>query len=428
MIVCMMPVFSGFAQNQNPSNLTRSAYTRYGFGKLGSVGNATNRAMGDLGIAVVSNSSTNLYNPASLTAIDTLTMLVEAGLNAEWQFASENGAHQSDFNAGFNYFSMHFPLWHNFAGAFSLTPYSMVGYYYGNKSEEPVDNSLIKNDTLVYTNAFEGKGGLQKVMASIAWRPITTKKQSLNIGLSAAYIYGTVSHAGSLYISSAQGQSTFSTREFTAKGVELTAGVQYLYRLNAKKHLIFGATFSPETKLNVNSETYKISNTDTISTSSKFKVGSPMKMGFGVSYLVERKLLVGAEFSIENWGNVTGLDANLQKTDGIYKNISKFAAGVDYQPSVFNQNYWKTCHYRAGLNVKNSYIETYGSQNTQYTLSCGVGFPVGITASRRKSLVNLSAEFIHNQPSKSGMLKEDYINLTLGLTFNETMFFRNRLR
>ena len=136
---------------------------------------------------------------------------------------------------------------------------------------------------------------------------------------------------------------------------------------------------------------------------------------------------VGAEFTFDNWSKVAGLDANLQKTDGIYQNIYKFAAGVEYQPSVFNQNYFKTCRYRAGANVKKSYIETYGSQNTEFTISAGLGMPIGLTA-RRRSLINLAVEYTHVQPSKSDMLKEDYVNLVFGFTFNEIMFFRNRLR
>ena len=156
--VFMLSVSVADAQNQNPSNLTNSAYTRYGFGKLGNVGNAATKAMGDLGVVASSNSYTNLFNPASLTAIDTLTMLVEAGLNAEWQFSTENGKHQSDFNSGFNYLSFHFPLWRNFAGALSLTPYSMVGYYFGDTQKIPLENSISKVDTLSYSNSYQGNG------------------------------------------------------------------------------------------------------------------------------------------------------------------------------------------------------------------------------------------------------------------------------
>lgn len=424
---CLCSVFAGFAQNSNPSNLTNSAYTRYGFGKMGSVGNAATRAMGDLGVVAYSNTFTNLYNPASLTAIDTLTMLVDAGLNGEWQFSSENGNHQSDFNSGFNYLSLHFPLWNRFAGAVSLTPYSMVGYYYGDVQKTPIDNTIVTNDTLKYSNTYQGNGGLQRIMASIGWRPIAKKSHTLNLGLNAGFIYGTVSHGGAITISSSQGQSTAVTRSFTAKGLELTAGLQYLYRINGDKMILIGGTFSPETPIKVHAENLKYTNTDTLSINERFNVSSPLKLGIGASYIVERKLQIGAEFSMENWGNVAGLNANLAKSDDIYKNITKFAAGIEYQPSVFNQNYFKTCHYRAGFNVKNSYIETYGSQNTEYTLSAGLGLPVGLT-SRRRSIVNLALEYIHVQPSKSDMLVENYVNLSVGITFNEMMFFRNKLR
>ena len=68
----MMPMV---AQNLNTSNLTSSPYNRYGYGRLGSMGNTVTRSMGDVGIAIRSNQYTILANPASLTAIDTLSML-----------------------------------------------------------------------------------------------------------------------------------------------------------------------------------------------------------------------------------------------------------------------------------------------------------------------------------------------------------------
>lgn len=423
----MLPVSAAMAQNENPSNLTSSAYTRYGFGKLGSVSNASTRAMGDIGVVAYSNSFTNLYNPASLTAIDTLTMLVEAGFNGEWQFTSENGKHQKDFNSGFNYLSFHFPLWNRFAGALSLTPYSMVGYYYGTTTKNPIDNSISTTDTLSYTNNYQGTGGLQKIMASIGWRPIKGKNDMLNVGLNIALITGSVSHAGSVSITSGQAHNTYITRGYSAKGLDLGLGVQYLRRLSIDRTLLFGATFSPKTPIKVSADNIKIAYQDTISVHERFNVSAPMKFGIGAAYHIDRKLQVGAEYSLENWSKVAGLDANMKKTDDIYKNINKFAVGVEYQPSTFNQSYFKTCRYRAGLNFKNSYIETFGSQSNEYTASVGIGMPVGLM-SRRRSLLNLSVEYTHLQPSDSKLMSEDYINITLGVTFNEMMFFRNRLR
>ena len=416
-----------FAQDLNPSNLTNSPYTRYGVGKLGSMGNASTKAMGDLSVVAYSGSFTNLYNPASLVAIDTLTCLVEAGLNAEWQFSKEDGKTQTDVNAGFNYASMHFPLWRNFAGALSITPYSMVGYYYGVENKIPLESALIKNDTLAYNNYYEGSGGLQRVMMSVGWRPISTKKQMLNVGLNLGYIFGTISHTGIVLISSGQAESTAINRTFNASGLEVGLGVQYIHRLAGDKSLLLGATFYPKTPIRARTQNITFSSSDSIVVEDKFWMDSPTKIGFGVSYIIDRKLQVGGEFTFDNWSKVAGLDAYLQKTDGIYKNVYKFAAGIEYQPSVFNQNYFKTCRYRAGANFKKSYIETYGSQNTEFTASVGIGLPIGLTA-RRRSLINLAAEYTHVAPSKSGMLTEDYINITFGFTFNEMMFFRNRLR
>lgn len=412
------------AQDMNPSNLTNSPYSRYGMGKLGSVGNTSTRAMGDIGIALRTSSFTNLANPASLTAIDTLTMLFDTGLTAEWASFSENGARSIDWNAGFAYMSFHFPLWRNFAMSVSLTPYTMVGYGYGGEEKIEIEGGVTSKDSLKYSNSYAGDGGLSKMMMGLGWRPINTRTSMLSLGVNAAYIFGTVQHAGSISISTGQGQSTITTREFTARGLELGTGLQYQQKLSATRSLIFGATYSPSTPIKVDAQNLKYTGGDTLSFDSKMSLRAPMKMGVGVAYQIDRKLIASGEFSFENWSKVAGLDANLQKKDDIYKNISKFAVGLEYQPEIYSQNYLKTVRYRLGANYKTSYIDVYGSENREYTVSAGFGFPLR----NRRSILNLSAEYTHLQPSNSQMLSEDYLRFTFGITFNELMFFRNKLR
>lgn len=425
--ICMIwASATGFAQNMNPSNLTASPYTRYGFGKLGTVGNASTRAMGDVGIAVRTNQYTNLYNPASLTAIDTLTLLFDVGIDAEWYTVSENGKHEQDWNAGFSYMTFHFPLWNRFAGAIAYTPYSMVGYEYGNEAETPIDNTLINSDTLVYSNTNSGSGGLQHFQLALAWEPVKTRTQTMSLGLKAGYICGTVTHSGSMYVSSGQSNSTYVNRDFSARGWDLLLGVQYSRLLSPSRRVIVGATFSPRTHIGVDSEVIKYSGTDTIgqNMTKNLSLSAPMKAGGGVTYQIDRKLTVSAEYSFENWKNVAGLDANLNKQDGVYRNITRVAAGAEYRPKVYSQSYLQTCLYRAGVSYKNSYIESYGSSNKELSVTCGVAFPT----LNKRSLLSISAAYTRIQPSKSGMLSENYLHLTLGVTFNEMMFYRSRLR
>lgn len=425
MVIMTMSAFGVYAQNQNPSNLSSSPYTRYGFGRMGSVGNVTTRSMGEIGIGLRSNTYTNLYNPASLTAIDTLTMIFDTAIEAQMFSQQENENSTSNWDAGLGYMSFHFPLWGGWAGAISYSPYSMVGYQYGYEVEMPINNDLINNDTLVYSNNFSGTGGLQKFQLSLAWEPFKSKMNKISIGVNAGYICGNVSHAGSMYVSSGQANSTYSTREYTAKGFDATAGIQYSHNISADRKMTLGAIFSPRTPISVDTEVLKYTSNDVNDTiSNSFDVSAPLRVGIGFSLDLSKNLMLGVDYLFENWEKVAGLNANLEKTDGIYKNMSKFAVGIDYIPSTRTNSYFKACHYRAGFNVKKSYIETYGSQNSEYNVTCGISAPV----LNQRSTLNLAAGFTHVQPAKSGMLKEDYISFSLGITFNEMMFFRRQLR
>ncbi len=421
-LVCAAGVMA-YGQNLNPSNLTNSPYSRYGFGKMETVGNSATRAMGGVGISLRNSMITNLANPASYTAIDTLTMLFDMGAKADLASFSENGQRENDWNAGFTSFSFQFPLWHNFAMAVAFAPYSTVGYSYGYTEQELLDGGLTAADTLLYTNSYSGSGGTNRFMAGIGWRAYSNKKFELNVGANVGYIFGTASHTGTFYIYSGQGQNTVISREFTTRGWDLTLGIQALQRISPRRALVYGLTFSPKTKLSIDSENLKYSNTDSTYNAQRFNLYTPLRAGVGISYIQERKWNVGAEFSFENWGKVAGLDVNLQKSNDVYKNIAKFAVGMEYQPEIYSRNYLKTVRYRAGAQVKNSYLNLNGSKNMEYTVSAGCGFPIN-----KRSLINFSAGYTRVEPSRSGLMSEDYLSLTLGLTFNEIMFFRDKLK
>lgn len=414
------------AQNSNPSNLTSSPYTRYGFGKLGTVGNASTRALGDAGIALRTNQYTNLYNPASLTAIDTLTMLFDVALDAEWFTANENGTKESDWNAGFSYMSFHFPLWNRFAGAIAYSPYSMVGYEYGNEIETPIENALTNNDTLVYSNTYSGNGGLQHFQLSMAWNPIKTRTFQWNLGATAGYICGTVDHTGYISVTSGQSKSTYVSRNYSCIGWDLLLGTQLTRQLTPGRTMTLGATFSPRTHIGCDSKVVKYSGTDSIGedVNNSISLSAPMKFGVGLSYQIERKLTITGEYAFENWAKVAGLDANMKKSDDIYQNINRISAGIEYRPRTYAQSYMQVCTYRAGVSVKDSYVKTFGNQR-EMTATCGLGMPCGIG---KRSLINFAVSYTHLNKAKGSALSENYLHLTLGITFNETMFYRSRLK
>ncbi|MBO4753415.1 MAG: hypothetical protein J5543_02385 [Bacteroidales bacterium] len=411
------------AQNLNTSNLTSSPYNRYGYGRLGSTGNTVTRSMGDVGIAIRSNQYTTLANPASLTAIDTLTMIFSVGLDAQYGMYSEEGASSSKWDAGFSYMSFQMPLWRNFAMSLSFTPYSMVGYYYGTSDSVAIHSPTVRHDTLTYSSLHQGLGGINNFMLGMGWRAFHNKRVDFNVGFNAGWLFGTIEHDGSLATSS-QASSTHLSYEATVRGLHLQFGAQYTQRFKATHSVTVGATYTPRLNLSVDTETMKYS-ADTISRNERYRsaVKLPMKWGVGISYNIARKLTVTAEYERTMWDEVAGLNTEFQAEEGVFNTTQRIAAGVEYQPKVLTNKYLKICRYRAGMSAKSNYLRVNGNALREYNGNLGMSFPIN-----RRSAFDLGLGYSTVRSKGGNMVKENYLTINLGLTFNEMMFFRGRLR
>ncbi|MDE6037169.1 MAG: hypothetical protein K2G05_02785, partial [Duncaniella sp.] len=88
--------------------------------------------------------------------------------------------------------------------------------------------------------------------------------------------------------------------------------------------------------------------------------------------------------------------------------------------------YFKRVTYRAGAFYNRDYIMVGDNHVRDYGVSCGFGLPA--SGAYHKTLVNLGFEFRQRQSTPNPMLKEKYFNITLGVNFNGTWFYRNKLR
>ncbi len=411
------------AQNLNPSNLSSSPYNRYGYGRMGSVGNTVTRSMGDVGIAVRSNQYTTLANPASLTAIDTLTMIFTVGLDAQLGTYVEDGSRNSKWDAGFSGMSFQAPLWRNFAMSLSLSPYSMVGYYYGSADKMEVQNPTQPHDTLTYGSTHTGVGGINNFMFGLGWRPFRTKMQELSVGANVGWLFGQIQHASTLS-TSAQANNTFVMYDASVRALYLQFGAQYTCRFDATHSLTLGAIYAPELNMDVNASTVKYS-TDTIMTSDKIRDGirQPMRYGVGLTYNMARKLTITGEYEMTKWGKVAGLNTQMSLQDGVFNDAYRMAFGVEYLPKTATNNFFKACRYRFGANYKTSYLKVNGKELREFGATLGMSMPVN-----KRSALDLGVGYQSLLPEGGSMVKENYLTLNLGITFNEMMFFRNMLR
>ena len=155
-LVLLTPLFL-MAQQLN------SPYSRFGYGVLDQATFGQTKGMGGVGIGVRENNMINAVNPASYSAVDTMTMLFDFGLNASTSLLKQGSASLSTTDGGLDYVSMKIPLKRWWGAAFGLYPISKVGYTYS------FENELGNGDK--YTGTYTGSGGLNTVFlgAGIQW-------------------------------------------------------------------------------------------------------------------------------------------------------------------------------------------------------------------------------------------------------------------
>lgn len=405
-----------FAQNN-----TNSPYTRYGYGEIANRSLGAGRAMGGLGVGLRMPNQINPMNPASYSAMDSLTFLFDFGVMAQFSWFKDGlGKKQNDMNGNIEYLAMQFPLAKGLGMSVGLIPFSHVGYDFMAKA---TDNPSA-NDQLYYIERYKGNGSLSEIYAGLAY---DLWKKRLSIGVNVGYMFGTLTHSGETdSIASTGSDKNYWNKRIKINDVKFDLGVHYTHPLSKTDNLVLGAVFSPGKKMNSESTNIRWVNVESQGDTIKnqgFEI--PNSFGFGVSYNRTNKFTVGADVQLQQWKDAKFFDKSNQ-----FKNRMRVALGGEYIPNMYERNYFKRVKYRAGLHYSNSYlkVDARDAMNNvqkgsykEYGASLGLGFPLV----DYRSVINFSLEYVKVKPELKAMIDEQYFRITLNLTFNE-MWFRKR--
>ncbi len=393
---------------------TNSPYSQYGLGLLADQSQGFSRGMNGAGLGLRMGNIVNTLNPASYSAIDSLTMIFDMGVSGQLTNFKENQVKVNARNANFDYAVGCFRLFPRVGMAFGILPYSNMGFKY--TVEKYLDST---NGTI--TETYNGDGGLHKVFGGIGWR----MTNFLSVGANVSYLWGTLNHgmvtSSTTYINSLQRSYEVQVSSYT---VDL--GVQWQTRLNKNDALVIGATVGIGHKLGADPSclVINVSNSDTISHSVKDGLSLPMTYGLGVAWTKGRKWVVDADVTMENWGKLDfpeiGADGAYALHSGLLKNRYTFKAGADYVPDNLDRKFLNRVHYRFGAGYSTPYYNINGKEGPkEFSVSAGFGIPLQNSYNNR-SFLNVSAQFVHT--SAKDMIRENTFRLNVGLTFNERWF------
>lgn len=418
------------ASAQNGSN---SSYSRFGLGTLAEQSQTFNRGMGGVAYGLRNGSRVNMLNPASYSAIDSLSFIFDVGLTMQYGHLSANGTSSNARNTTISNVNAGFRVGNKIGMSIGFVPFSTIGYTFN--SEGKVGSDYTSTQAITTKTTYTGNGGLHQLYIGAGWNPFA----NLSIGVNASYMWGDYNHSVSQVfyegsISSANFSSQKQQYSADIRSYKLDFGVQYPIRITAQDLLTLGATYSLGHTLGgeANMLRYTSAGDSTeISVDKAFEI--PHTFGGGVSWNHKGQLIAAADVTYEKWADCklpsasTSPNGNVtyNTKTGAYSNRTKFAFGAEYTPDPSGRKYMSTVKYRVGFNYSTPYLKVNGQNGpTEYRATVGLGLPLQTRRLSGRSIINVSAEWMMRKPSIAGMIKENYFLLNLGISFNEKWFMK----
>jgi len=391
------------------SQIVTTPYSKMGYGILNDNVSSIQRSMGGVGYAMKGGRIINVMNPSSYANVDSLTFLWDVGIELSNLWSKENGKKGYNFGGGLDYLTGHFKITKGMGAAFGLVPYSSVGYAYGGD----IDGGSVSRS---------GSGGFNQLFLGWGYEPL----KNLSVGFNFSYLFGTTSNT--TYMMSAS--TSYFTRSMKIRDWNLQLGAQYSLPLRSGRDLLtLGVSFQPKKSFHGHAWGTKYdsqdSKVDTIGYNSmKGNYEQAASIGVGLSYTMDRRLTVEADYTYQKWSGakylpIEGFEANDMQFDDRWK----IAAGVQYTPNR-RGSYVGAMSFRAGAFYNHDYLNYNGNNLRDYGISMGVGFP----APNGKTTVNLGVEWHHRESKPVTLITENYLNITLGVNFNELWFWKSRIR
>lgn len=422
-----------------------SPYSRFGMGDVADKNFFSSQFMGGLGASYTDAYQINIVNPAALSHLTTATL--DMGLSAEMSGlrdgdpgqGQEKESYKRIWSGNLNYISLAMPLQnrvndlldrkqrdYSVASAFTLMPFSTVGYNIALTSEEENIGEVKRS--------FEGEGGSYQFLWSNAVR-----YKNFSVGANIGYLFGRMEYSRTAEFDLSQPFfNTIFTESNRVSGFLWDLGAIYSIRFKKKG----SDSENTETGNQLNIGIHGHSNTSFTSNASSF-AGSvqngtgivdslsfqgeeshsgtlPAELGLGISYYSGEKFGLGMNYSRTNW---SAFRSNFVNNN--LNNTYSLSFGGYYRPNYKSiSSYFARVMYRFGFYYKQvpNAIPDFDDSINDIGLSFGFGLP--FFYQRKVSHANLGVSF--GMRGRGTVVEEQYMRLSFSFTFNDDEWFIKR--
>ena len=398
------------------SQSTQTPFSSKGLGEIIYPGTINNLGMGGISIAYPSSYCYNLLNPAML-AINNYTTF-DMGAAGETRNISNGSLSQNNTSGDLSFVSLGFPVKRGFwSSGFSLNPYSYLNYNIS--SREMINNST--DTAVVY---YKGTGGIN----NLSWSNGFLFFKSLAIGAKVSYLFGSNISESVVNIPNKTAYTAALYDQNTVHDINLGLGIDYRLNLSTNYTIHLGGIYETPNTLNIKHterlerrdvSSGQVKYADSLITNEKGSSYLPERFGAGVSLVRNGKWVFGLEYLAQNWSKYKNF---YNSNDGLIDS-RRYATGIEFIPnSASLTNYFARVIYRAGVYYNQQQFQVDLNQVNEFGINFGVSLPVS-----RPSLVNLALQFGSRSSNGKIAINENFIRISLGLTYNDIWFIRRRI-
>lgn len=396
---------------------TSSTYSNYGMGELSRRSSVFNKGVGGTGYGLRAQNEINLLNPAAMS-IDSLTFLLDVGLSSNFYSLKDgSGAQLQTSNTGFEYVALAFPVTKWWNASLGMFPYSKLGYSFQTQGVTET------HDTVYYS--YDGKGGINQVVLSQAFRPI----KQLSVGVAASLLFGDMERYS--YSEAQSGKYTSRLyKNIYHTGFLLDFGAQYMHEIKQDMSLTVGALFSMSPVMNYRNRRYLAPYSTTVlsldsAETSLLKTDIAPTIGAGIGLTKKDVYTVGFDASIQKW---KGKEVYGVVSDNV-RDAMRLSFGGAWTPNRYApRGYFKRINYRFGVWYENTYIQIKPTGESAFSgvdakaVSFGISLPFRQTMNK----VQFSVEYGQRKTASSALISESFCNFSFGFRIHESWFYKRK--
>ncbi len=422
MLFLAFPVFA-----QNDAYNAYTPYSMFGIGEISKQGTAYNKSMGGVGIATRDKRNVNILNPASVTAREAKSVMVDFGIAQGNRYYAQNGIKSSNNTFNFYDFVISFPVYKSLAMYAGVTPYSDLGYEISSKVTDP---SVIAN-TGVITNTVQGYGGMTNMFLG-AGIDVT---KGLSVGVEGQYYFGNLHKTNEFTMSKSTYRSISSGFDMNLNAFTAKLGVQYEMNLTGNISAVAGVSYRLGTSLNGEVERYEIQSISSVNDSTPSprsyadtlsgQVKIAGELGIGIALKGGDKWTAEINYIRSDWSSC-GMDkvpgfANVGNAVFSASTAQSVRAGFSIVPNRNDIRYYrKRVTYRAGAYWDQAYCKLDGQSINAVGVTLGATLPVFSWSNG----LTFGVDFGQMGSLTGNMVRERYVNFNIGINIFDIWFMK----